>query len=289
MPERLFVRLDEDPLHGPEADIPPGTLRAWPVRESLRSHVAHILLYREVIPSGTEVRERVVPDGAVRLVFNTASAPPAGSEAGRPADVIGASASPVVVRMRGRVEGLSITLRPGAAAALLGLPAGELTGTTVALEDLWPGGGTDLREQLAEAGGDEARVELLQSALHGRLVKGDAAAHRAAAHAARIIAVAGGRARLRDVAEAIGVGERRLQQLFHAHVGLSPRAWSRLARLHACLRRLRRAAPPAWAEVAVDSGFYDQSHLVNEFRALCGLTPTEFLSRSISHSSKTPA
>ena len=32
MPERLFLRLDEDPLHGPEADIPAGTLRAWPVR-----------------------------------------------------------------------------------------------------------------------------------------------------------------------------------------------------------------------------------------------------------------
>ena len=53
-------------------------------------------------------------------------------------------------------------------------------------------------------------------------------------------------------------------------------AWSRLARLHSCLRLLRGGAPPAWAAVAADSGFYDQSHLVNEFRALCGLTPTEF-------------
>src|SRR5690606_25941178 len=94
MHERLFLRLDEDPLHGPEADIPAGTLRAWPVRESLRSHVAHILQYREVIPSGTEVQERVMPDGAVRLVFNTASPPSTGSGAGRPAEVIGASATP---------------------------------------------------------------------------------------------------------------------------------------------------------------------------------------------------
>ena len=47
--------------------------------------------------------------------------------------MIGASATPAVVRMRGRVEGRSITLRPGAAAALLGIPAGELAETTVAL------------------------------------------------------------------------------------------------------------------------------------------------------------
>jgi AraC-like DNA-binding protein len=289
MPERLFLRLDEDLLHGPEADIPAGTLRAWPVRESLRSHVAHILQYREVVPPGTEVQERVVPDGVVRLVFNTATPPSAGSEAGRPAEVLGASATPVVVRMRGRVEGLSITLRPGAAAALLGIPAGVLADTTVALDDVWPDEGAWLRERLTEAADDCARVDLLQSALQQRLVREEAAAHRAASHAARIIAASGGRARLRDVAEAIGVGERRLQQLFHAHVGLPPRAWSRLARLHSCLRQLRGEASPAWAAVALDSGFYDQSHLVNEFKALCGLTPTEFLSRSISHSSKTPA
>jgi AraC-like DNA-binding protein len=288
MPERLFLRLDEDPLHGPEASIPPGTLRAWPVQQSLRTHVAHILHYREVIPPGTEVQERVVPDGAVRLVFNTATPPSAGSERGRSAEVIGASASPVVVRMHGRIEGLSITLRPGSAAALFGVPAGEFAETTVALDDVWPDGGARLREQLIEAVDDHARVDLLQSALQRRL-HGRDEAHRSAAQAARIIAASGGRVRLRDVAGAIGVGERRLQQLFHAHVGLPPRAWSRLARLHSCLRQLRGAASPAWAAVAVDSGFYDQSHLVNEFRALCGLTPTEFLSRSISHSSKTPA
>jgi AraC-like DNA-binding protein len=289
MSERLFLRLDEDPLHGPEADVPAGTLRAWPVRAALRGHVAHILQYREVIPVDTEVRERVVPDGAVRLVFNTASPPSVGSDAGRPAEVIGASATPVVVCMRGRVEGLSVTLRPGAAAALLGIPAGDLADGTLALGDVWPAEADALRAQLAEAGDDHARVALLQAALHRRLRRDGAMAHRGAAHAARIIAASGGRTRLRAVAETIGVGERRLQQLFHAHVGLSPRAWSRLARLHSCLRLLRGGAPPAWAAVAADSGFYDQSHLVNEFRALCGLTPTEFLARSISHSSKTPA
>ncbi|KWT82727.1 MULTISPECIES: helix-turn-helix domain-containing protein [unclassified Variovorax] len=39
--------------------------------------------------------------------------------------------------------------------------------------------------------------------------------------------------------------------------------------------------------MAVDHGYYDQSHLANEFRALCGLTPTEFLGRTVSGSSKT--
>jgi len=287
MAERLFLRLDDDPLHGPESGVPAGTLRAVPVSAALRPHVSHILLYRETFAAGHEVHERVLPDGAVRLVFNLGDAPSAGDGAGLPVEAIGASAAPVVVRMRDRVEGMSVTLRPGAAAALLGLPAGEIAGQAVHLDELWQGGAAELLGRMAKAPDDAARAALLQADLERRLRDGGGA-HPAAVNAARLIAESGGRQPLRDVAAAVGVGERRLQQLFQAHVGLSPRAWARLARLHECLRALRLQPVPAWADVAVDSGFYDQSHLVNEFRALCGVTPTEFMGHAISGSSKTP-
>jgi AraC-like DNA-binding protein len=212
MNERLFLRLDDDPVQGPEADAPADTLRAVPVSAALRPHVSHILLCNEHVAAGHEVLERVLPDGAVRLIFDL-------GEVGSPSAVVaGASTAPALVRLRGRIDGVSLTL---------------------------------------------------------------------CTHAARLIAASNGRRPLREVAETVGVGQRRLQQLFHAHVGLSPRAWGRLARLHGCLRALRRQANPDWAEMAIDHGYYDQSHLANEFRALCGLTPTEFLGRAVSGSSKT--
>lgn len=281
MSERLFLRLADDAVHGPEAGVPAGTLRGWPVGLPLRRHVAHILLCRETIPDGQEIVERVLPDGAARLIFHLGDVPSVVA--------VGASAMPNVIRLRDRIDGLSITLRPGAAAALLGLPAGELADDAVPLDDLWRGDGAGLLERIAQAPDDAARVALLQSALQERVRRADGIVHDGAAHAVRLIGESGGRLRLREVADAVGVGERRLQQIFHAHVGLSPRACSRLARLHACLRTLRTIAAPAWADVAVDAGFYDQSHLANEFQALCGLTPTEFLSQATSGSSKTAA
>ncbi|KQW65066.1 helix-turn-helix domain-containing protein [Variovorax sp. Root411] len=289
MGERLFLRLDDDPLHGPESSVPAGTLRALPVRAALRGHVSHILLYRETFAEGHEVNERVLPDGAARLVFNFGDAPSADGREGHAVEAVGASAAPVVVRMRRKVEGLALTLRPGAAAALLGLPAGEIGGSAVHLDTLWRGEGAELLERMAEARGEAARVVLLHSALQRRLRGGGTAAGNAAAamHAVRLITASDGRRPLREVATAVGVGERRLQQLFHAHVGLSPRTWSRLARMHGCLRALRLRPSPAWADVAFEGGFYDQSHMVNEFRALCGVTPTEFMGRAVSVSSKT--
>jgi AraC-like DNA-binding protein len=285
--QRLFLRLDEDTTHGPESRVPAETLRALGVGVALRRHVAHILLYREAIPPGGEIVERVVPDGAVRLVFNFGDTPSVGRIAGHAFEAIGASTRPTVLSLRRQVEGLSVTLRPGAAAAVLGVPAGELAGTAVPLEDLWPGSGLDVLRRMAEPAGNAARMAALHAALQQRLQCAKTDLNPVAAQAVRLIAESGGRCAVREIAAAVGVGERRLQQLFHLHVGLSPRALSRLARLHHCLRLLRRPQRPAWADVAAESGFFDQSHLANEFRALVGLTPSEFFGHAASASSKT--
>lgn len=287
MSERLFLRLEDDALHGPETKIPAGTLRAFPVGAELRPHVAHILLYRETLAPGHEALERVVPDGAVRLVFNFGDAPSAGPGNGLRVEAVGASAAPALVRLHGHIEGLSVTLRAGAAAALLGVPAGTITRSVVPLDELWGAEGREALERLVEQRDDRGRVAALHTILQRRLARSEASSSSAASRAAQLIAAAGGQRSLAEVAAAIGVGERRLQQLFHAQVGLSPRTWSRLSRFHGCLRALRLTPEPRWAQLAVDSGFYDQSHLSNEFRALCGLTPTELLARGSSGSSKT--
>ena len=286
MTERLFLRLQEDLTQGPESAAPAGTLRSLPVPAALRQQVAHGLMYRETFADDVEVSERVLPDGAVRLVLDLATPPSATGEA-TGALIIGASSSAAMVQLQGQMHGLSITLLPGATMDLFGLPAGELTGTAVSLRELLQDDAAALCERLVTAPGAEARVEALWSLLLQRLQRRPTTASAQVASAVRLITASGDRARLRDVADAIGVGERRLQQLFHTHVGLSPRAMGRLSRLHHLLRTLRRQPAEGWAALAVDAGFYDQSHLVNEFQSLYGVTPTEFIRRTISGSSKT--
>ena len=85
----------------------------------------------------------------------------------------------------------------------------------------------------------------------------------------------------------MNLSERRLQQVFASQLGLSPRSWRRLQRLHGTLRLLRGCGTPQWAQVAQHAGYYDQSHLINELRALCGLTPAQFMRQVVSGSSNT--
>ena len=73
------------------------------------------------------------------------------------------------------------------------------------------------------------------------------------------------------LARALGTTARTLERRFHAHVGATPKKYARVVRLrHAVLQRQRLAS---WADVAYSAGYYDQSHMVNEFQELYGLTP----------------
>jgi len=268
--ERLFLRLDEDLVQGPESSVPPGCLRAVSVQPALRRHVAHILDYREAFARGEQVLERVVPDGAVRLAFSRSNG------GAWSLTVIGPSAEPALVPLSGRMEALALTLQPAAASTLLGLPAGEIAGLAVPAEQLWTRRDAQDLARAADAVDDTARVQSIQQALLRRLQRAPGPDTRTARHAWRLLSDRAGRLPVRELAAAVGLGERRLQQLFAASFGLSPRTCGRLMRLHACLRALRRQPAPAWAALALDAGFSDQSHLANEFRALLGCTPGEF-------------
>ena len=281
MAERLFVRLDDDPLYAPETSVPRGTLRELPVPAELRAWVAHVIAYEEDIPAGEPVRERVLPDGSLHLIFEL-------DGGAAPSRVAGTRLKPATLLMQGRVRGLSVKLRPGAVPAFFGASAHELADRAVRWDDIAGAEHRHLPERLHDARGDERRLAVLAQGLQRMRRDPDAQAVRTARHAAQLLR-GPGRLPVHAAAQAVGLGERRLQQLFQAHLGLSPRAWRRLGRMHECLRALRQGEPASWAALAADCGFSDQSHLINEFRALCGLTPAQFLRRSASDSCKTAA
>ncbi|WP_439608991.1 helix-turn-helix domain-containing protein [Hydrogenophaga sp.] len=279
MPERLFIRLPDDPSCAPETTVPASTLTEFAVPAFLRSAVAHVTAYEERFTPGRETVERVLPDGASRLLIvlhgGAASI-----------HVAGARADPVLLTMSGHMHGLSITLNPGATLGLFGVPANELTALTVQWDDIVPKAHRDVPDQLAAAADDVTRVQHVLQSLQALQRPSDPSRH-LVEHAARRLGATMGGISVRELAGELNLSERRVQQLFASHIGLAPSVWRRLQRLHGTLRLLRTAETPQWAEIALCAGYYDQSHLINEFRALCGLTPQQLVQRVVSDSSNT--
>jgi AraC-like DNA-binding protein len=79
--------------------------------------------------------------------------------------------------------------------------------------------------------------------------------------------------RVDETARRLGVSERRLRAVFAASVGISPKQYARISRLRSLLGQVEGRP---LAQLAVESGYYDQAHLSTEFKALMGVPPAAF-------------
>lgn len=84
--------------------------------------------------------------------------------------------------------------------------------------------------------------------------------------------------RVDQLAAAVGLGERALQQRFAEHVGVSPKWLLRRYRLYEVAERAARDPDLDWAATATELGYSDQSHLVREFTAVVGQPPAGYAS-----------
>ena len=76
-----------------------------------------------------------------------------------------------------------------------------------------------------------------------------------------------------------GWSERRFSQIFREEVGLTPKVWCRIQRFQRAVRQLHAGVDVPWSELALNCGFYDQSHFANEFRAFSGVDITTYSAR----------
>ncbi|WP_343206039.1 helix-turn-helix domain-containing protein [Rhodanobacter sp. MP7CTX1] len=83
--------------------------------------------------------------------------------------------------------------------------------------------------------------------------------------------------RVEHVTARCGLQERTLQRLFHRYVGASPRWVIKRYRVYDVLNQLSAGIPVAWAALAQDMGYFDQSHFNNDFKRMVGCAPGEYL------------
>ena len=225
--------------------------------------------------------ETIVPDGCMEIVLHGGDRFARIDEKGRAAPqprafVVGQMLGPLVVRPGARIETWGIRFRPGGAAPFFDAPMADLAGCIVDLEArCGPAARTGI-ERALEARQATERLWRIEEWLLARLEEREADPLPGAA--ARAIVKARGRVRLDDLAARAGLGPRQLERRFLRGVGIPPRALARIVRFQNLFRLVReRGTQPGWADLACEAGYYDQAHLLRDFRELAGATPPRFL------------
>jgi AraC-like DNA-binding protein len=184
--------------------------------------------------------------------------------------VAGLHEAQVTTEHPGRSLGMQVNLDPVAARALVGVPLHELANRTVPLEDLLRE--PFLVERLAAGSNWDDRFRLLDDVFSRRLL--DARPSAEVAWAWRRLRATHGTVPVGMLAEELGWSRKRIAARFRDEIGLPPKAVARLVRFERA-RELVGTMP--WGELAFECGFYDQSHMINEFRRITGRTPETFL------------
>jgi AraC-like DNA-binding protein len=233
-----------------------------------------------VLPPGDPMADRLFPTACVFLHFNLGEPVALARADGdgplpEGAYVMGPVTRPVRLRLPERVAALGVSFQPGYAHHLLRARGDELTDEFLALEHFWGAAGRALQERLFQARTVREKIRLAEAELLRRLASApppDRTVPAIADHVFRRQGVT----TVAALSAASGFTRQHLARKFRHSLGVSPKLFCRLVRFQNALTRVLLSPPDDWAAAAVDLGYYDQAHLIAEFRKFTGYTPTGF-------------
>ncbi|MEV2236507.1 AraC family transcriptional regulator [Micromonospora sp. NPDC049891] len=215
---------------------------------------------------GEPFEQRIVPHPAVNLVFQRDGNGPERAELAG----VGQELFSITLTGSGRVSG--VQFRPGGFHPFWRRPVAELTGRRRPIADLADVGGPP--GHAVCAGTDAERCQALDALLGGWAPRPDPVNDEVMSLVETIRTDRNVR-RVDEFAREHGVSVRRLQRLFLTHVGVGPKWVIRRYRLHEAIERAA-GGPPDWAGLAAELGYSDQAHLVRDFTAATGVSPTAY-------------
>ena len=213
---------------------------------------------------------RVLPDPALSLAFACRR-----EVDGRPLDpqmlLIGPKSRPFLFRPEPGYQLVAIRLKLEWVELLLDLVPAEHADVQCDLGSLLPRLTESALQRLTDTRTPEHATSVLTDAVRTWSVP----RHRPGVEgtALDLLRKAAGRMSIDGIAAGTGTSARHLRRTVRRRAGVSLKQYGRTMRFLAAVAQADRAPVPRWARIAADAGFCDQSHLVRESRALCGMAP----------------
>lgn len=219
--------------------------------------------------------DRVVPDACPEIIVHLADpfrlyVAPRWRRQPR-AFLAGTLSRPWLLRAGSRVRTLGMRFRPGTVPAFLAVNMAEVTDREVPL-DLLTGArpARELVRALGEATRNSTAFHVAEHWLLERRAERGIRPAGVTHGAVREILKSRGRARIEAVAGRLGISRRRLERALARDLGIRPKLFARIVRLQAAIATLAADERMRAVDWALEAGYFDQSHLSRDFRAMTG-------------------
>lgn len=174
-----------------------------------------------------------------------------------------------------------VVFQPSGINQLLNIPAGELKDSIVSTEYLVGKQGNELYEKLAEKTAIHEKLQLLNQFFMELALRRSRDGNPVINASVDLIVKNNGLVTSGQLIKLTGYTERHIERMFIKSIGISPKKFSDVIKLHHFLKRLKKEPPGKnLTSLAYEAGYADQSHLIKEFKKFTGMTPKTYINKA---------
>lgn len=174
----------------------------------------------------------------------------------------------------GSFEMFSVIFHPGALPHFFRFPLHHLQDQLIAIEEINDPGLSNFRDQIKEARSHRKRVEIADQYFSKRAKWQDPLRSRSQEAIKRMLQSP--HLSISAVAKQVYLGERQFRRTFTREIGTNPKSYRRNIRIAKALYLLKNVPEMDLWEISLHCGYYDPSHLIQDFKQVMYVTPTFF-------------
>ena len=243
--------------------------------------------YVEVRAHETNIRpDAILPSGTANLIFNLSGFPHRDYRAGsfELFDLLktrwfsGIHDNAIIVGPTVCTKVIGIRFRPGGLVPFVDVPSIEMARMTLDADAVWGNECKRIHEQLLDLSGVNQQFQLLERWMLARFNSNEV--HVGLLRSVSLLQEMSGAVPIEQLARLANLSLRQYRRRFERAVGVSPKRLARILRFHKLIEQLGDQAEQSnWAGLAIDCGYYDQAHLIADFREFADVTPSEYVRR----------
>ncbi|MCD8166551.1 MAG: helix-turn-helix domain-containing protein [Bacteroides sp.] len=178
------------------------------------------------------------------------------------------------LQYKGEIDMLAVVFHPAGVRAFFDLPIHTLKGLRVTASDLEDKELAQLESTLTSTESDPHCILLVEQFLLKRLCK--PTGHHLNRIENTIRLISSGQTDIARLADTVCLSNKQFQRIFSEYIGANPKEFSRIIRFQRALHTLETRPQISLTDLTYECGYFDQSHLIKEFKTLSGYTPGEY-------------
>lgn len=239
-------------------------------------------LYFYQSDSALDYDDIVFPSGNMEVIFNLGSGNWQAKKDDSyyttpPVEFWGQITKPLAIKSIGRNTMFGVRFYPHTAAYFFNEKLSEFNNEVVNAADIFGPSLKQLHERLLETPGMEMRVRLAEDYFADRPHLSEKRHHKLKLVGGFINSLVNetGTSRITDVSARNRISSRYLNMLITEYTGLQPKLLTKINRFQHSLA-LVNSSRQNFTNIAFESGYFDQSHFIREFKSFTGITPNTF-------------